>query len=236
MGTGLDITSELAGRTLSVEDIAGGFNTAQQLGLRTLASDTPLSVFNNGRGVSIVDARNDPTTGAYRAASAAISRSHSATASGSTLTCARRTWSIPPPCSHASTPSSPPRSAHRTTPVSPPSPPATLTPASRPAPTASRLFSPLAGNIKVETLNNSAAAEQLGMINLTLEPTTGEYIAQDRSGIRVNNLFTHLVELRDALLTNNTAGISLAGENMQAAHDRLFSAQSVVGRTQQTTR
>ncbi len=228
-GTGLDITSELAGRTLSVEDIPGGFNSAQQLGLRTLAADTPISVYNNGRGVSIVDARNDPTTGAY---SRRLSRDFQITLGNgqwfdvdlrpqdmvdtSTLL-ARINAEFTSQIGTQNDPGQPALAA------------GDFDARISSGPNGIALFSPLAGSIKVETLNNSAAAEQLGMLNLTLEPTTGEYIGQDRAGIRVNNLFTHLVELRDALLTNNTAGISLAGENLQAAHDRLFSAQSIVG-------
>lgn len=228
-GTGLDITSELAGRTISVEDIAGGSATAQQLGIRTLATDTPISVFNNGRGVSIVDGKNDPVTGLY---SRALSSDFKVTlgngqwfdvdlrpqdmTDASTLL-ARINAEFTSQIGTQRDPSSPPLAA------------GDFDARISSGPNGIAFFSGVSGTIKVDTLNNSGAAEQLGLKSLTLEPTTGEYVGQDRSGIRVNNLFTHLVELRDALLRNDTAGISLAGQDLRVAQERLTTTQSIIG-------
>jgi flagellar hook-associated protein 3 FlgL len=228
-GNGLDVTSELAGRTISVEDIAGGFNTAQQLGIRTLATDTAISAFNNGRGVSIIDGITDPNTGLYaRRLNTDFQvnlgngqwfdvdlRPQDMTDAGTLIARINAEFT-----SQIGT-------QHNT--AAPALAAGDFDARISAGPNGIALFSPIAGTIKVDTVNNSASAEQLGLKSLTLEPTTGEYVGQDRSGIRVNSLFTHLVELRDALLRNDTPGITLAGENLQAAHDRLISAQSVVG-------
>ena len=47
--------------------------------------------------------------------------------------------------------------------------------------------------------------------------------------MRVNNLFTTLMELRDALRGNDTSGITLAGEGLETATDRLSEARALVG-------
>src|SRR6185295_6682710 len=57
------------------------------------------------------------------------------------------------------------------------------------------------GPLKVNTLNNSQAAEQLGLTNGTYDPTSATLIGEDRSKVRVDSLFTHLIDLRDALAT-----------------------------------
>lgn len=228
-GTGLDITSELAGRVISVEDVAGGNQTAAQLGIRTFAPDTAISILNYGRGVSIVDNVTDPTTGLY---SRRLSSDFKISLGNgqwfdvdlrpqdmtdvSTLI-ARINSEFTSQIGSQNDPAFPALAAGDFD--------ARISAGSN----GFAFFSPIAGNVKVETQNNSAAAEQLGLKSMTLDTGTGEYIAQDRAGIRVDNLFTHLIELRDALTTNNSAGISLAGGDLTTALDRLTSAQAVVG-------
>ncbi|MEX0876426.1 MAG: hypothetical protein WD114_03110, partial [Phycisphaerales bacterium] len=62
-GTGLNIITETAGTTdiaLSISEVAGGNSTATLLGIRSYAADTPLSVFNDGRGIDIATGKPDP--------------------------------------------------------------------------------------------------------------------------------------------------------------------------------
>ncbi|HYC99603.1 MAG TPA: flagellin [Phycisphaerales bacterium] len=227
-GTGLDITSELAGRTVSVEDIAGGFSSAQQLGIRTFASDTPISVFNNGRGVEIVDGKTDQS-GAY---DRDLNTDFRVTlGNGQHFDVDLR----PQDMTDVSTLLARINAEFASQLGTQPNPAFPVLAAGQfdarisAGPNGIALFSSLAGPIEVDTLNNSGAAEHLGLKTLTLETATGEYVAQDRAGVRVNNLFTNLVDLRDALLRNDTSGIQFAAQGLRAAQDRLTSAQAIVG-------
>ncbi|HZW07896.1 MAG TPA: hypothetical protein VFF65_12305, partial [Phycisphaerales bacterium] len=227
-GSGLDITSELAGRTVSVEDIAGGFSSAQQLGIRTFASDTAISVLNNGRGVEIVDGKTDQS-GAY---DRDLNTDFRVTlGNGQHFDVDLR----PQDMTDVSTLLARINAEFTSQIGTQPDPAFPALAAGQfdarisAGPNGIAFFSPLAGPIEVDTLNNSGAAEHLGLKTLTLEASTGEYVGQDRAGVRVNNLFTHLVDLRDALLRNNTSGIQFAAQGLRAAQDRLTSAQAIVG-------
>lgn len=228
-GNGLDVTSELAGRTVSIEDVPGGFNTALQLGIRTFAADTPISALNYGRGVTIVDNVRDTATGLYsRHLSSDFQvnlgngqwfdvdlRPQDMTDVNSLI--ARINSEFTSQIGSQNNGAAPPLAAGDFT--------AQISSGAN----GFAFSSPIVGTIKVDTLNNSGAAEQLGLKNLTLDTTTGEYIAQDRAGIRVDNIFSALIDLRDSLARNDVAGIALAGQDLEAAQERLTLAQSVVG-------
>lgn len=228
-GNALDVTSELAGRIISIADVPGGANTAQQLGIRTFANDTPISAFNSARGVSIVDNISDPQTGAYSRRFSSDFRINLGNGqwfdvdlrpqdiTDVSTVLARINAEFAAQIGAQNNPSAPALAA------------GDFTAKVSSGANGFAFSSPVTGNIKVDTLNNSAAAEQLGLKSLTLDPATGEYIAQDRAGIRVDNLFSALVDLRDALYRNDSPGIALAGQDIQAALDRLTTAQAVVG-------
>jgi flagellin-like hook-associated protein FlgL len=77
--------------------------------------------------------------------------------------------------------------------------------------------------------NGSPAAEQLGLLDGTYDPPTSSFRAEDRAKVRVDNLFTQLIDLRDALLANDTSGITLAGERLEGSVDRLAQTRALVG-------
>jgi flagellin-like hook-associated protein FlgL len=85
------------------------------------------------------------------------------------------------------------------------------------------------GAIAVGTLNNSPAAEQLGLTNLTFDAGNGNYVSQDRAGLRVDNVFSALIALRSAMANSSSSGMTLAGEDLGKALERLQIAQGVVG-------
>lgn len=73
----------------------------------------------------------------------------------------------------------------------------------------------------------SFAAENLGIkVNAGSAATID---GQDRSKVRVENMFTHLQELSSALRNNNEAGITLAGSNIEDDIDSVVSARARVG-------
>ncbi len=227
--TGINLVTEIAGPTLSIEEVPGGANTASQLGFRTLDTDTLITDFNNGRGVRIVDAVVNPVTGTVdptlnsdfrvtlnngqyfdvdlrpqdlTTVQTVINRLNSqfASAVGSQ--------------NNASAPAlaAGDFNAQLTTGIN-----------------GLAFSSGVAGPLRFTTLNNSAAAEDLGLQNVTLDSATSLYVAQDRAGVRVQNLFSDLIDLRDALLRNDNAAITQAGANLNLNADRLTGAQALVG-------
>lgn len=85
------------------------------------------------------------------------------------------------------------------------------------------------GIISVTPKNNSTAAEQLGLMDAR-PISAGEGIrAEDRARVRVDNIFTHLLDLAESLRQNDTFGIENAASDLQASQDRLIQARSRVG-------
>ena len=86
-----------------------------------------------------------------------------------------------------------------------------------------------ASAIKVEKENNSNAAEDLGVLNGTYSGASASFVAQDRAKVRVDNLFTRLIDLRDALNANDTVGITRAGEDLQSVINIVAQTRGEVG-------
>ncbi|MGQ0627551.1 MAG: flagellin [Phycisphaerales bacterium] len=223
-GTAIDLLSEVSGRTLSIEETPGGANTAAQLGLRSLAATTATADFNGGRGVRIVDGQTDPISGnvtTARNADFSITLGN-----GDTFDVDLRPQDlvnvqavldrINAAAAAAVASGDIPAGAFN----------ATLTDGAN-----GIAFEDLGGlgQMAVTKLNNSAAAEDLGLLNGTFDSATSTLVAQDRAAIRVNNLFSDLIDLRDALTRNDRSGITLAGERLQQSADRLLSAHALVG-------
>lgn len=234
-GRGLDVLNEVSGPALSIEEVPGNNSTASQLGIRTLDWQTPITDFNDGRGVRIVTGSTDPITGLpdpsrdvdFRITlgngqafdvdlrpqdlvnvQSVIDRINAqfATAIGQ------------PPINSAA----PALAAGQFT--------AQLTT----GPNGIALTQTVAGGaLTVQKRNNSDAADDLGLMTGVYDVPSSTLIAQDRAAIRVDNLFTHLLDLAAALRTNNDAGIAFAGQKIQAAADRLSVAQALVGSSAQ---
>jgi flagellin-like hook-associated protein FlgL len=230
-GTGLNILNEVAGPRLSVEEIAGNNNTATQLGIRTISTQTPLADFNAGSGVRIVDNVSDPVTGLP---SPALSSDMRITlgngqafdvdlrpqdlASVQTLLARINqefTNAIALPPVNASAPAL--AAGQFTAALNPTTNAIAFTQTVGPAP------------LSVAKLNNSAAAEDLGLMNGTYDAPSATLIAQDRTAIRVDNLFSDLIDLREALLKDDSAGITVAGSRLEASFDRVIAANALVG-------
>jgi flagellar hook-associated protein 3 FlgL len=88
---------------------------------------------------------------------------------------------------------------------------------------------PVVGQTTVTRLNGYAA-EDLGLLNATYTAgATATFAAEDRAKVRVDSVFTTLIELRTAMETNNERGITLAGESLAPDIDRLHQARATVG-------
>ncbi len=228
-GTGLDIVNELSGPRLSIEE-AGG-NTATALGIRTLDFNTAAADFNAGKGVRIVSGATNPVTGLPdpagdrdfritlgngQAFDVDLTAADLTTVQGilTAINTAFTTAVGQPPINGAA----PALVAGQFS--------AGLTNGAN-----GLAFTQTVGGtaITVAKLNNSAAAEDLGLLSTTYSVGTQTLQGQDRAGIRVDNLFSDLMDLRDALLANDSTGIAVAGERLATSGDRVALANALVG-------
>lgn len=219
-GTAINVITETAGTNtyaMSIAEVAGGNDTATLLGIRSFAADTPISVFNDGRGVDIATGNPDPTQdNDFKIVlgdgfEINIDLQPADIATVGSLIAAINTQAD-----------------------------AQLTAAARPITDFDAQLSAtsngiefmqdpgIAGNISISP-DNSPAAEQLGLLSGTLDGTGNVYTSEDRAKVRVNNLFTHLLDLAEALRSDDTLGIQIASENMKTSLDELIQTQAVVG-------
>ncbi len=221
-GTSLNIFTETAGTrdlALSISEVAGGNDTATLLGIRSYALDTPLSVFNDGRGVDIAEGNGIATENEDFSITLGdgfeitIDLSSDDIATVGTLITAINTQAN-----------------------------AQLTAAGRPttdfavglsATTNGLEFTQDAaigasGPISISP-QRSAAAEQLGLLDAQLGSGGNTLTSSDRASVRVNNLFTHLMDLSQALRSDDTLGIQIASENMKQSLEDLIQSQALVG-------
>jgi len=228
--TGINVLSEVAGMNMSIEEVAGGANTASELGIRTMDTATLLSTFNGGRGVRIATGGTDPATGLPDSARDVDFRITLGT--GQSFDVDLRPQDTVNVQTMLARINSQFATAVGQTPLN----------AAAPALTATDFAAVLTDNangiaftqsvgpdgITVAKQNNSAAAEDLGLIDGTYDSATSTFLAQDRSTVRVNNLFSDLIDLRDALLRDDTSGISVAGERMTVTGQRINAAAGAV--------
>lgn len=230
-GTGIDLFNEISGPAMSVEETPGGADTATALGIRTLAGDTAINEFNSGRGVRIVDNQIDPVSGVP---TTQLNRDFRITlGNGQAFDVDLRPQDLVNVQSVIDRINEEFNNALSQPPIVGTAPPlaagdfsAGLTDAGNGIALTQTLTG---GPVRVEKLNNSAAAEDLGFLTGTYDATSATLIAQDRAAVRVENLFTALIDLRDALRTDDSTGISLAGEALTESVDRLAATRALVG-------
>lgn len=228
-GDGLNFVNEISAAStnaLSIGEVSGG-TTATRLGVRTFSPLTRLSEFNFGAGVGIVNGLNDPSGGA---ASGNLNEDFVITLGDSAAT--RIAIDLRPEDvvtvqtlldrinSQAAS---------------------QLTAAGLPA---NSLVAGLAtdGNgirlsqsglfpdpLRVEARNNSPAAGQIGLLSGWYDAGSASLIGEDRAKVRIDSLFTHLLDLRESLSGNDTAGIGLAGSGVSASLDEIAELRGVVG-------
>ncbi|TVS00517.1 MAG: hypothetical protein EA423_11515 [Phycisphaerales bacterium] len=85
------------------------------------------------------------------------------------------------------------------------------------------------GAIRVEAKNNSSAAFDLGLLGGEYDPGAGVLRGADVSKVRPENALTALMDLREALMANDTAGITFAGERLERALSDVADARGVAG-------
>ncbi|MCB9838833.1 MAG: hypothetical protein H6813_05800 [Phycisphaeraceae bacterium] len=221
-GDGLNILNEVSGFDFAVEESGGGTLTATALGIRTFQGTTPTSVFNDGRGVEIADGAVDPISGLPDPARDLDFRI--------TLTDGTQFDVDLTPSDIvdvASVLAKINADAALAGVVVPGTFEATLADG-----TNGILFNDNAGGggtLTVTTLYGHAA-EDLGLLDGAFTPgAPATFAGEDRATVRVDSAITALIDLREALLRDDSVGITLAGDRLETAYDRLSSARAVVG-------
>jgi flagellar hook-associated protein 3 FlgL len=228
-GNGIDIVNQVSASSanaLSISEVTGTGGTAAALGIRTFAATTRISDLNFGRGVDTVDGRLDQN-GVLDPTLNTDFRVSLGDAAGTTLDIDLRPQDmtdIQTLINRINAEAAPQLAAAGL-------PPTAFNAhladgANGLAFTQDATFT---DPIKVAKLNNSSAADQLGLLDGTYDAASATFMGTDRAKVRVDDLFTHLIDLRDALRTNNVSGITLAGDDLGTCLDALGEARGLIG-------
>ena len=201
-GDRLEVHNEVSGSDMSIGEFAGG-STATLLGIRSMGRSTSLSVFNSGAGIDVLSGLSDLRI-TLRDGSGFEVDLEGATSVGDVLdaitAAATAAFGDPPPLSV------------------------------RLAATGNgiQLVDATGGTglLQVDSANGSLAAEQLGLLASVDDSTlTGS----DRTRVEVESVFTHLSDLRTALLEGDEGAIGRLVESIQQDIDRAASARARAG-------
>ncbi len=229
-GDGIDIVNLLSAGSagaLSIEETDAINPTAANLGIRSMTASTLLSSFNFGRGVQIVDGYIDPTTGQP-------DPSHDVDFT-ITLGDAARTKidvdlrpqdivSVQSLIDRINSVAAPQLAAAGL--------PSSAFSASLGATSNGIVLSQdasFSGAISVAPRNNSEAAEDLGFLDGHYDAGSASFTGADRAKVRVNGIFSDLIDLRRSLENDDTVGIGLAGNSLGSSIDLLAETRGVVG-------
>ncbi len=219
-GQSLNVLNEVSGFRLQVEEAGAGTFTATTLGLRSFAATTAIADFNDGRGVQIADGATDPISGLPdpdRNVDLEITLTD-----GSTF----QVDFVPSDLVNVQS---------------------VLDRINADAATAGfgAVFAATlsdgangivledttggGGTIQVAQLNGRAG-EDLGLLDGAFTPgAPARFAGEDRATVRVDGLLSALIDLRDALRSDDSTGITLAGEGIERSIERLAQSRAVVG-------
>jgi flagellin-like hook-associated protein FlgL len=228
-GTGLDVVNEVAAgstNALSISEVQGG-TTATRLGIRSFSTETRISDLNAGRGVSVRDNVPDPVSGVINPSlnsDMVITLGGGQTLEidlvpedmvtvGSVMTALQNQINA-----QLNAQGLPPGSV--TVGLATDGNGLTIS-------QDTNVYGP--GILSVEAKNNSQAAAQLGLIGGQWDATSATLTGNDVAKVRVESVFSYMVDLRDSLRTNNVTGITLAGEDLGNAATQLAETRGLVG-------
>jgi flagellin-like hook-associated protein FlgL len=209
--------NELSGAAMSIGEV-GGDTVAERLGVRSLTGTTRLADFNDGLGVQFITGSVDPITGLPDPAADVDFR---VTVKGGTqfevdledvftvqdvldaINAAAAGAGIGVPGAFEATLASDGNGIMLVDNTAPPGAATT-----------------------VERVNGSFAAADLGILGST---TAATLVGEDRATVGVDSVFSHLIALRDALLSDDERGITLAGERLERDIARTAQVRAEVG-------
>lgn len=228
-GTGIDIANEVSAGSagaLSISEVTGGNLTATRLGVRTLAADTRTSDLNFGRGVGIIDGVINPVTHAVDPSLNSDFKIKLGDADGTEITVDLRPsdmGSVQSVIARINECAAPALAA------------AGLNPDDFVAglgDTSNGIVfrqNTTFGRLEVKQQNNSGALAHLGLTNGSWDAASATFTGEDPGKVRVDDLFTHLIDLRDSLRGDSSSGITLAGEGLQRSIDAIVNLRGMVG-------
>jgi flagellin-like hook-associated protein FlgL len=229
-GTGIDIVNDVSAsssQALSISEVSGTGMTATALGIRTFTTSTRISDLNFGRGVTVVNGVTNPQTGLPDPSLNTDFRITLGDPALTTLDIDLRPQDMTDVQSLINR-------------INSEAAPQLAAAGLPPTAFSAHLVDGANGlgftqdasfttALKVTALNNSPAAGELGLLAGTYDPASATLIGEDRAKVRVDSLFTHLIDLRDSLRGNDTNGISLAGQDLGTSLDALAQTRGVVG-------
>jgi flagellar hook-associated protein 3 FlgL len=226
-GTGINFLNEAAAgstQAMSIEEVPGSNLTATRLGIRSFSDNTLIADLNNGRGVRIANGNVDPVTGLpdpTRDVDFTIRL-------GNTPTTEFNVDLRPEDMVNIGTIAARINQQAAAAGVAVPADfNAGLSDGANGLTLTQNASFGTA--ILVTAKNQSQAADDLGLIDGTYNAGTSSWQGTDRAKVRVNNLFSTLIDLRESLRDDDTAGISLAGEELESHIDRLATTRALVG-------
>lgn len=198
-GDGIDVINDLAtssSQSLSIEEVGGNSQTATHLGIRSFAATTRVSDFNFGSGVEIIDQATNPVTGLPDPTLSADFTIRLGDGAGSLISIDLRPQDMGTVQSvldriNSEIANQLPSLGYSVGMVT-----AFLGDNSNGIQIQqdASFTNPLA----VAKVNNSPAAEQLGLTTGSYDAASGTLTGQDRAKIRVDGLFSDLLDLREA--------------------------------------
>jgi len=227
-GTGIDIVNEVSagsGGALSISEVSGSNLTATRLGIRSLSGATRIADLNFGSGIKVIDGVINPATGIY---DQTLNDDFEITlGQGTKIRVDLRPSDLTDVQSMLTRINSQLSTALTAAGLDPTDLVATLSDSTNGITLVQNSTFP--DPLVVKQLNNSQAAAGLGLINATYDVASATLIGRDTGKVRVDDLFTRLIDLRDSLLANDNSGITLAGQGLDATIATLVETRGTVG-------
>jgi flagellar hook-associated protein 3 FlgL len=227
-GTGIDIVNEVSagsGGALSIAEVTGENFTATRLGIRSFSGATRVADLNFGKGLQVVDGVINPATGVY---DQALNDDFEITlGEGTKIRIDLRPSDLTDIQSMLTRINSQLSTALTAAGLNPTDLVATIPDGANGIALVQNTAFP--DPIAIKALNNSQAAAGLGLLNTTYDFASATLTGSDRAKVRVDDLFTRLIDLRDSLRANDNAGITLAGEGLEATMAQLVETRGTVG-------
>ncbi len=228
-GDGIDVINEIAGgsaRALSISEVSGNNNTASMLGIRTFSSETRISDLNFGRGVEVVSGNSDDhfnvdfvitvddASGTPLEIEIDLSPEDMTTI-GNVVSVMESQIDAALTAAGRSTSDLDVSIGDTTNGI-------VLT-------QAASITAGSGGPLQITRRNNSLAAIQLGLMDGTWDSTNNEFVGTDKAKVRVDSVFTHLMDLKEALENNDDFGMQLAVNDLDDVLDEVTKTRALVG-------
>ncbi|MEO1583005.1 MAG: flagellin [Planctomycetota bacterium] len=223
-GTGIDVVNLVSAepdQSLTIADVAGGSDTGDLLGIRTLSATTRTDGLNDGRGVRVLEGRTNPDTGL---ADPTLDVDFEiGLGDGSSFTVNLREQDL----TTVGTVVARINAEAAAQGIAAADFQADL--GEGDAGLVFRQSAAFAGDLTVSQRNDSRAAFDLGLLDGTYDAASASFAGENRAQVVTDTVFTRLIQLREALLADDTTGITFAGEKLEGVVDAVAQTRGLVG-------